>query len=227
MTTRLFWRQAAAMAVKDLRLESRGREALNIVAPFAAMTLLAFGFAFGPGREELERAASAFLWLTVLFAGILAVRRTYDAEAQNGALEGLLISSADRAAIFVGKLGALLTVMFSLFLFGVVLVALLFGFAAEPNLGLLAAAGTLGSIGFATIGSFYSALAAVARAREALLPLLVLPLVVPLLIAAIRVTDIAIGATSGPAAGWLRLAIGFDVVSLAACVIGFEYVVEE
>lgn len=222
----MFWRQALAVAAKDLRLEVRGREALNTVLPFAAMTLLAFGFAFGPGRDELQGAAPAFLWLAAFFAGILTLRRAYESETENGALEGIILSPADRAAVYIGKTAAALVVLLALQAAAVGLSAVLFGFRTPPNFALLGAVLFLGSLGLATIGSFFSALAAIARAREALLPLLVLPAVAPLLIAAIGATAAALGVGRG-AGGWLRLLIGFDVVALAVCLVVFEHVVEE
>lgn len=227
MLARPFMRQTVAVAAKDLRIEIRGRESLNLVAPFAAMTLLAFGFAFGPGRSDLQRAAPPLVWLAVLFAALLALRRTYESEAQNGALEGLVLSSADRAAIFLGKLAAVVLVLLALQAMTLTLVALMFGFPRSPDVLLVAVSAVLGSLGIAIVGSFYSALAAIARAREALLPLLVLPVIVPVLIAAIRVSEAGFGHSVGDVTGWIRLLIGFDVVALAVCTVVFEHLLEE
>lgn len=227
MTARLFWRQAAAVAMKDLRIEVRARESLNLITPFAAMTLLAFGFAFGPGRTELRQAAAPLIWLAVLFAALLALRRSYEAERQNGALEGLVMAAADRAAIFLGKLAAVALVLFVLQAIALTLVGLLFGFSGAPDIALIAASAVLGSLGLAIIGSFYSAMAAIARAREALLPLLVLPVIVPVLIAAIKVSAAGFGQTVDGVGGWIRLLVAFDVVALAVCTVAFEHLVEE
>lgn len=222
-----FMQQAAAVAKKDLRIEVRGKEALNTVAPFVAMTLISFAFAFGPGRDELQGAAPALLWLSALFAALLAVRRAYEAETETGALEGLVLTPADRAAIYLGKLAALFIVLIALQAISVLLIGALFGFGSGLNLPLLAAGVMLGTLGLAIVGSFYSALAAVSRAREALLPLLVMPVVAPLIIAAVRVTQTALGDGQPGTAGWMRMLIGFDVVSLAVAAVAFEHIVEE
>ena len=98
-----FIRQSAAVAAKDLRIEIRGRHALGVVLPFACTQLIAFGLSVGPGRLLLEETAPALLWLAVLFASVLAFRGAYEAEGEDGALEGLLLAPIDKAAVFAGK----------------------------------------------------------------------------------------------------------------------------
>src|SRR5213593_2721333 len=92
-----------AVARKDLRIEVRGRYALGAVLPFAATLLIAFGLSLGPGRTLLRETAPGLLWLAVLFASVLASRRAYEAEAEDGAMEGLLLAPVDKAAVFLGK----------------------------------------------------------------------------------------------------------------------------
>src|SRR5205807_6014069 len=96
-------RESLAMAAKDLRIEIRGRYAVGTVLPFAGTLLIAFGLSLGPGRALLRETAPGLLWLAVLFAAVLAFRRSYEAEGEDGALEGLVLSPIDRAAIFLGK----------------------------------------------------------------------------------------------------------------------------
>src|SRR5919197_6106681 len=94
------------MAAKDLRIEVRGRYALASLVPFAGTVLIAFGLSLGPGRTLLRQTAPGLLWLAVLFASVLAVRRAYEVEAEDGALEGLALAPVDRAALFLGKAAA-------------------------------------------------------------------------------------------------------------------------
>jgi heme exporter protein B len=100
-------RLAWAIAVKDLRIEARGRYAAGMAVPFAATLLIAFGLSLGPGRTLLEATAPGLLWLAVLFASTLLARRAWEAEAQDGALEGLLLAPVDKAVVFAGKAIAL------------------------------------------------------------------------------------------------------------------------
>src|SRR5437867_12728069 len=98
--------QAGAIAGKDLRIEVRGRYAVGLIVPFAGTLLIAFGLSLGPGRTLLRETAPGLLWLAMLFASVLAFRRSYESEGEDGALEGLVLSPVDRAAVFLGKAAA-------------------------------------------------------------------------------------------------------------------------
>src|SRR5881296_2735762 len=99
-------RGSVAVAAKDLRIKVRGRYALGSLVPFAGTVLIAFGLSLGPGRTLLRETAPGLLWLAVLFASVLAFRRSYESEGEDGALEGLLLAPVDRASIFLGKAAA-------------------------------------------------------------------------------------------------------------------------
>ena len=128
-----FLRQATAIAAKDLRIEIRGRHALGTLLPFAATLLVSFGFAFGPGRDMLERTAPGLLWMAVLFAAVMAARRAYQAETEDGALEGLLLAPVDKAAVFLGKAAAVALELLALVVAVLLLVVVLFDLSpGEP-----------------------------------------------------------------------------------------------
>ena len=215
-----FLRQSLAIAGKDLRVEARGRQALGTLLPFAATLLVAFGFAFGPGQAVLRRTAPGLLWVAVLFASVMAARRAYQAEAEDGALEGLLLAPVDRAAVYVGKLAAIVVELLALVTVVCLLVVVLFDLTFASPLVLLAAFG-LGVVGLAAVGGLFGVVAEAARTREAVFPLLVLPLVTPVLIAGVRATDLAATGAS-EAVSWLGLLLAFDVafVSLGLLVFG-------
>jgi heme exporter protein B len=216
-----FLRQSLAIAGKDLRVEIRGRQALGTLLPFAATLLVAFGFAFGPGQAVLRRTAPGLLWVAVLFASVMAARRAYQAETEDGALEGLLLAPVDRAAVYVGKLGAIVIELLALVAVVCLLVVVLFDLTFTSPLVLLAAFG-LGVVGLAAVGGLFGVVAEAARTREAVFPLLVLPLVTPVLIAGVRATDLAATGGASEAASWLGLLLAFDVafVSLGLLVFG-------
>jgi heme exporter protein B len=216
-----FLRQSLAIAGKDLRVEIRGRQALGTLLPFAATLLVAFGFAFGPGQAVLRRTAPGLLWVAVLFASVMAARRAYQAETEDGALEGLLLAPVDRAAVYVGKLGAIVIELLALVAVVCLLVVVLFDLTFTNPLALLTAFG-LGVVGLAAVGGLFGVVAEAARTREAVFPLLVLPLVTPVLIAGVRATDLAATGGASQAASWLGLLLAFDVafVSLGLLVFG-------
>jgi heme exporter protein B len=216
-----FLRQSLAIAGKDLRVEIRGRQALGTLLPFAATLLVAFGFAFGPGQAVLRRTAPGLLWVAVLFASVMAARRAYQAETEDGALEGLLLAPVDRAAVYVGKLGAIVIELLALVAVVCLLVVVLFDMTFTSPLVLLAAFG-LGVVGLAAVGGLFGVVAEAARTREAVFPLLVLPLVTPVLIAGVRATDLAATGGASEAVSWLGLLLAFDVafVSLGLLVFG-------
>jgi heme exporter protein B len=220
-------RESLAIAAKDLRIEIRGRYATGTVLPFAATLLVAFGLSIGPGRTLLRETAPGLLWLAVLFASVLAFRRSYEAEGEDGALEGLVLSPVDRGAIFLGKALAVAAQLLALELVAVLLVSALFDLSFGRDPGTVAAAFLLGTAGLAAIGSLFGVLTESARARESVFPLLVLPLAVPVLIAGAKATAIAATGVGGNAAQWLGLLAAFDAVVIAAGTLVFGSLLED
>jgi heme exporter protein B len=212
------------MAWKDLRIEARGRHLLASVLPFAITLLLAFGLALGPGRTFLQRTAPALLWIAVLFSAVLSSRQAYQVETEDDALEGLVLSPVDRAAVFLGKAASVAAGLLALEAVVVALVVLLFDVTFG---GLLSAAGALvlGTVGLAAVGSLFGVMSASPRAREAVLPLLVLPLATPALLGGIRATELSTG--GGGAASWLGLLLAFDIVVVALGTLVFAYLLED
>lgn len=218
---------AWAIAVKDLRIEVRGRYALVSVLPFAATMLLAFGFALGPGRTLLVQTAPGLLWLAALFAAVELFHRSYQAEADGGALEGLLLAPVDKGAIYLGKAFAAAVQLLVLFAATTALVIVLFGLPIGPRPGLLALTVLLGTVGLAALGSLLGLLAVAARSRQAALPLLVLPLVSPVLIAAIRSTALLTAGRTDQVGGWLGLLAAFDAAFVATGFLVFAHLLED
>jgi heme exporter protein B len=221
-----FLRQAGAIAGKDLRVEVRGRHALGTLLPFAATLLVAFGFAFGPGRDVLQRTAPGLLWMAVLFASVMAARRAYQAEAEDGALEGLLLAPVDKAAVFAGKVTAVVLELFALVVAILALVVILFDLSLGSPLALVGAF-ALGSVGLAAVGGLFGVVAEAARTREAVFPMLVLPLATPVLIAGVRATDLAATGRAGEALSWLGLLAAFDVVFVSLGILVFGSLMED
>jgi heme exporter protein B len=222
-----FLRQSAAMAGKDLRVEVRGRYALGAVLPFAGTLLVAFGLSLGPDRTLLQRTAPGLLWMAVLFAAVLASRRAYEGEVEDGAMEGLLLAPVDKAALYLGKAAAIAVQLLVLEAVVVALVSALFSLSLGGDLPVLVAAFALGTVGLAGVGALFGALDASARAREAVFPLLVLPFATPVLVAGVRATAIATSGAGGSAGSWLGLLVAFDLVILAAGTLVYGFLLED
>jgi heme exporter protein B len=219
---------AWAIARKDALSELRGRQAAGSTLFFAALVLLLFGFALGPDTRRLAEAAPGLLWLAIVFGGLLTVARLHQLETEDGALEELARYPVERRAIYLGKAIAGLGAM--LVLGGLLLpvVAILYGIdliGAAPALALTL---VLGAIGFAAVGTFYAGVTVRLRAREVMLPLLVLPVIAPLLLAAVKATAAALGGDPlGELASWLQLLAGYDLVMLLAGAAGYGFLLEE
>jgi heme exporter protein B len=222
-----FLRQARAVAAKDLRIELRGRHAASSVLPFAATVLLVFGLSLGPGRSLLEQTAPALLWLAVLLASVLSFRQSYEVEGEDGALEGLVLAPVDKAAVFLGKAAAVAVGLLALEVVALVLVGALFGLSVLADPAALAGAFVLGTIGLSAVGSLFGVLNASPRARESIVPLLVLPIATPVLIAGVRATSLAAAGRGAEAGGWLALLVAFDAVFVAAGTLVFGFLLED
>lgn len=220
--------RALALAWKDLTTERRTKANFNAVVFLAALILLLFGFALGPDTNALRAAAAGVLWLTVLFSGVLSFNRSYQLELEGGAIDALLLYPGSRKAIFLGKFLANLAFVLLVEAVVVPMAAILYDLpilGALPRLSLVL---LLGTIGFVTLGTFYAAMASRVRAREVLLPLLLFPMLIPVLVAAVEATTaILAGDPMGDSGAWIRLLVVFDVIFFLASRFAFEYVIEE
>jgi len=219
-------RKAWAVAVKDLRVELHTWEMAGAMAVFAVLVVFVFSFGLDVRGALARAAAPGVLWSAVALAGTLGLSRSMARERQARCIDGLLLAPMDPAVIWGGKALGALAVMVVVEVALLPLIAGLLGVSlVRPGIVLVLA---LGTVGYAASGTLVSALAAGTRAREVLLPVLLLPLAVPLLIAAVQATGaLAEGATLGEVAGWMRLLVVYDLVMAAVCLLTFGYVVEE
>jgi heme exporter protein B len=222
-------RAAAAILRKDLRLELRTKEAVPAMALF---TLTAYVlFHFGLDRDSLDgELASGTLWVTMLLAAVIGVTRLFAAERDQGGIEGLLLSPADRTALFVAKAAALFVYLTALEVvalpaFDLLLLGPGLGGAFPELLPVL----LLANLGLACVGALVAALASEGRARELVTPLLLLPLLVPLLIGAARATEPLFRPDQGPEdlGRWLGLLGLYDLVFMLLSLAVFDYLLED
>jgi len=219
---------ALAIARKDALAELRGRHAAVSTLFFAAVVLLLFGFALGPDAARLAAAAPGLLWLAVVFAGILAVNRLHLLETDDGALEQLALYPVARRAIYAGKAIGGFAVMLTLGLLVLGAVGILFAIDVVGALVPLVVTVVLGTAGIAAVGTFYAGVTVRLRAREVMLPLLMLPVLAPLLLAAVKATGAALaGDPFGELGAWLQLLAAFDVIMIVAGAATYGYLLED
>lgn len=222
---RLF-NKALVIAWKDILSETRTREIISSVLVFAILVIVIFNFAFSGSQQTMISLAPGMLWVTFAFAGVLSLNRSFIQEKEENCLEGLMVCPVSREAIYIGKmLGSL---FFMLFVEAIVLpvFALLFN-VNVISLPLIAVT-ILATLGFAAIGTLFSALAVNTKAREMVLPILFFPIVAPIIISAVNVSGLALdGEPWSSMASWFGIIAAFDVIFLVISYLVFEYIVEE
>ncbi len=211
---------------KDLVLELRTREALSGLVVLMLLILLTFTFALDP--EGAEAAAPAVQWVTFVFAGLMAVQRAFLVERENGAWYGLLLCPIDRGAIFAAKMASNVIVLGAAQVVLLALLALFLGVSVPAAPLALLLVNFLGLIGFSALATLFAAISVRLRAREMMLPLLVLPLLAPLVICAVEASRVVMaGGTLANAAAWVRVLVTFDVIFSVAGWMIFEQLVQE
>ena len=221
------WRRVKAIAMKDLRTERRSKAGFKSVAAMGVTILVLFGFALGPDAQSLRDAAAGALWLAVLFAGVLSFNRSYQVELESDALEPLLLYPGARWTIFSGKLLANLMFIGLMLVIVVPIGLVLFQVPVPAAWAKLLLVLLLGVIGMVSLGTFYAAIASRSRAREVLLPLLLFPMLVPVLLAAMEASKaLLVGDLMHEAGLWIRLLVAFDVIFVVATHLAFEHVIE-
>jgi heme exporter protein B len=220
---------AGAILQKDLRLELRTKESVPAMTLFTLTVYVLFHF--GLDRDSLDgELAAGVLWVTLLLAAVIGVSRLFAAEREQGGIDALLLAPVDRTSLFLAKAAALFLFLVAVEVVAVPAFALLLlgpglGGALPELLAILA----LGDLGIAAVGALVAALAAETRARELIVPLLLLPLLVPVLIACAQATEPFLRVEQGPEdlGRWLALLTLYDVVFVLLSVAVFDYLLED
>jgi heme exporter protein B len=222
-----YLRKIAAIIAKDIAAELRTREMFSSMFVFSLLVILIFNFAFDLRADNQRTLAPGVLWVAIAFAGMLGLSRSFIMEKDRGSMEGLLLTPVDRSAIYLGKM--LGNVLFIVVVEAVILpiFVVLFNLSAE-DLPPLAGVMILGTVGFAGVGTLFSAMAAHTRAREVLLPILLFPVVVPVMLASVKLTAAILDRVAfDEVQNWFSLLVAFDAIFMALSVILFDFVVEE
>ena len=223
-----FARRVWAIAWKDLLAEWRDRESVTAMFYFAFLVLFLFSFALGADQALIRGASSGLLWLAFTFTSVLGLGRSIQGELENDCLDGLLLYPAQREAIYLGKLCGNFSAILVVELVTLPIFAVLYNMDLWSQLPKLMVVAVPGTLGLAAAGTLLSSMTAGLRAREAMLPFLLFPLTIPLLLAAVRGTEVVLlGEPFELAVPWLKLMAAFDTVVLVVSLMTFEYLVEE
>jgi heme exporter protein B len=212
-----FFRQSLTIAGKDLRSELRSKETINATLSFAVVILLLFSFAFEPTSEQIEELTGGLLWLVFAFAATLVINRSFARDLPNDCLDALLASPISGAALFLGKAVANFVLLLAVELISLPIYGLFYNVAWTRQFWQLMLVVLLTTWGLAVVGTTFSAMTVNLRLRELMLPMLVYPILIPCLLAAIQLTAVLMMGKpiEGDMRLWLRLLVGFDVIYTA------------
>ncbi len=213
------------VAQKDILVELRTRETLSGMLIFSVLVILIFNFAFELRLDNVRQVAPGALWVTFTFAGLLGLNRSFAAERDQGSLEGLLLAPMDRSAIYLGK--TLANVAFMLLIEVIILPTATVLFDLNLLRAELLMVVVLGTIGFASVGTLLGAVSINTRARDVMLPILLFPIAIPVVIAAVKLTAAILDTGSMAEGGvWWPILLSFDAIFLTVSALLFEYAVE-
>ena len=223
---RNFVRPLAAIVWRDIVLETRSKDIVVSLLVFSLLVVVVFNFAIEITPHTAALVAPGVLWVAISFGGLLGLTRSIALEMESGGLDGLLLAPVGRDAVFFGKVvsNTLFMLVVEVFVFPVF--AVMFDVSiAEPGLLPIAVLATLGT---ATVGTVFAAMAANTRAREVMLPLLFLPAALPAIVAAVEATGLLLGdGTFRETGRWIALLAAFDAAFLVVAPLAFRLVIEE
>jgi len=221
-----FWRAVGAIVWKDIRAELRTKDIFSSMFVFALLSVIVFNFAFELRVPAMKMVVPGIVWVAISFAGTLGLNRAFVIEQDKGSLAGLLLAPVDRAAIYFGKLLGNLLFMLVVEIIILPLVMIFYNLSLLTPAHLLAL--FLGTYGFAAVGTVFSAIAVNTRAREVMLPILLFPVLLPVLIAGVKMTGSLLdGETLASLGNWLQIVAVYDVGFTVVAYLTFGYVMEE
>ena len=221
-----FFRALWAVVWKDLAAEWRSRELLTAMLVFALLVIMIFNFALELDARARSNVTAGVLWVTFAFAGTLGLNRSMATEKDRGCLDGLLLAPVDRSAIYFGKAIGNLIFMFVVEIIVLPVYSVLYNVNLfHPGLLLVI---LLGSIGYVAVGTLLATMAVQARTRDILLPILLFPLILPVMIAAVKASGGFLQNFAWDELKvWINLLVVYDVIFVAIAFMFFDFVVEE
>lgn len=216
------------IAWKDVLSEFRSKETISSMVIFCLIVVIIFNFMLEPGSTVITEMVSGILWIAITFAGILGLNRSFIYEVDQGCLLGLLLCPVEPYVIYFGKMLGNFLFMTIMEILLIPLMIVFFNLSVLAVLAPLSLILLLGTLGFSAVGTLLSAISVNTRAREILLPILLFPVSVPILMAAVKSTNHLLQNNAiSDAVPWIKLLIGFDIIFLTVSALLFEYIVEE
>ncbi len=217
-----------AILWKDIINELRTKEIVLSMAAFSVVLVVIFNFSLVINKDNISYLVPSLLWISIIFVGTLGLSRTFAIEKENSAITGVLLSPIDRSVLYLSKvISNLLYILIIQFLL-LFLFLFLFNINLDINLKLLIIVMVLGAIGFSALGTLFSTMAINTKLRELLLPVILFPLIIPVIINAVKATSLLFsGKGYAEISPFLNILISFDIVFLVASALVYEFVVEE
>ncbi|HEU4400732.1 MAG TPA: heme exporter protein CcmB [Candidatus Polarisedimenticolia bacterium] len=223
-----YLKTVALVAGKDLRTELRSRDQVVTLLFFALLVLVVFNFAFDFTVIDFVTLGAGVLWVAFIFSGVLALSHSFQIEREEERIQGILLAPIDRSAFYLGKVLATILFMSVVEAILVPVSVLMFNYHFSAQVGLAILVLILNTIGFAAVGTLFSAMTTRTRRSELLLPLLLFPAAVPVALAAVKTTShVLAGRPFERYASWLALSAAYDLIFLSAAVLLFDFVLEE
>jgi heme exporter protein B len=224
----LYLNQIAAIVWKDFVTELKTRELLSAMFIFALLVILIFIFSINLSIVKASEVGPGILWVAFLFAGTIGLNRSFMLEKENGCLMGLMLVPADRTTIYFGKLISNLIFLSIMELFILPLFMIFFNIDLLSHLGPLLVVVFLGTLGFCALGTLLSSLSANLKTREIMLPILLYPLLIPIIIGAVRMTgQILDGTELADMMKWVGLTASFDIIYIGVSIMTIDHILEE
>lgn len=223
-----FIQKVWAIVWKDITSELRTKEMLLSMCLFSFLVLIIFNFAFDTGLKNLRENISGILWVAFIFSGLMGLGRSFGVERDRGTLHGLLLCPISPWGIYLGKMIGVFIFMVVMEIFTLSIFTVLYNINIIPFLLPLGLIIFLGTLGFAIIGTIFSAMSATTKARDVMLSILVFPISVPMIIALVKATGMILwGGAIQEIYSWLKILIAFDLVFLLLAYLTFGFIIEE
>lgn len=225
---RTYLRQVAAVVRKDLVIELRTRQRFATMGGFAVLVGVLFNYSFDPTLVRAQDIASGLIWMTLIFAGVLGVGRTFQLEAEDGAFQGVLLTPIPRDALYLGKVVSNVLLVEAVVLLVLGTFGLFFRLDYGNHPGALLIVLALGAVGFVALATLFGAVASGTALGETLLPILLFPLLVPVVIYGVSASGrLLAGRPLAEVEGNIRMLAAFAVLAVAVGAGLFRFVVEE
>jgi heme exporter protein B len=225
---RQYLNQIKAIVLKDLVTELKTKELFSSMFIFALLVIIIFIFSVDLSIVKANEVGPGVLWVAFLFAGTMGLNRSFMLEKENGCLEGLILTPADRTAIYFGKLISNLIFLLVMELFILPLFMIFFNIDLISFIGPLLVVIFMGTLGFCAIGTLLSSLSSNLKTREIMLPILLYPVIVPVVIAVVRMTgQVLAGESLGTMMNWVGLTLAFDIIFIGVSILTIDHILEE